>query len=105
MDIYKIVTKRREPKTRCRDFCLNFAKQEVVGLRVTAWRMLSRLVVHRERPLKNLYKNMMNLHMVSSHLHPDRKMSAMSPRTVSISSRWMRAKSLTGRSVSLGLCP
>lgn len=87
------------------DLCLNFARQELLGLRVTAWRILSRLVAQRERVLRNLYKDITNLHVVSSHLLHGIKMSVVTKiKTISIS-RWIRDKRAMGRSVSLDLCP
>ena len=84
---------------------MNFAKQELLGLRMMAWRTLNMLVVQRERPLKTLYRYTRNLHMMSSQPLREIKMSvAMNAATRSIS-RWIRDKRPMGRSVSLGLCP
>ena len=87
------------------DICLNFAKQELLGLSMIAWRTLNMLVVQREKPLKTLYRYTRNLHMMSSQPLREIKMSvAMNAATRSIS-RWIRDKRPMGRSVSLGLCP
>ena len=84
---------------------MNFAKQELLGLRMMAWRILNMLVVQREKPLKTLYRYTRNLHMMSSQPLQEIKMSvAMTAATSSIS-RWIRDKRPMGRSVSLGLCP
>lgn len=83
---------------------MNFAKQECLGLRVMAWRTLSKQVAQMERPLKNLYKKTRDLHVMSSHPCRDMNISvAMTPTTSSIS-RWTMAKTPMGMSVSLGLC-
>ena len=80
---------------------MNFSRQEFLGLRVTAWRMLSRLVAQRERLLQNLYKDITHLHVVSPHLPHGIKMSVA---TKLMAIRWIRDKRPTGRSIGLDLC-
>lgn len=87
------------------DLRLNFARQELLGLRVMAWRMVSRLEAQIERLLKYLYENIINLHVVSLHLLQGIKMSVVSKLMVISISMWIRAKRPMGRSVSLDLCP
>lgn len=84
---------------------MNFARQEFLGLRVMAWRMLSMLVAQRERLLRNLYENITNLHVVSLHLFHGIKMSVATKLMTSSISIWIRAKRPMGGTVSLGLWP
>lgn len=72
---------------------------------MTAWRILSKLVTQRERLLKNLYKDITNLHVVSSHLLHGIKMSVATKLMAISISRWIRDKRPMGRSVILDLCP
>ena len=89
----------------CGDLHLNFARQELQGLRVTAWRILSRLVAQRERLLKILYKDITHLHVVSPYLLHSIKMSAATKLMTTSISRWIRDKRPMGRSVGLDFCP
>ena len=89
----------------CGDLRLNFARQQLLGLRVTAWRTLSMLVAQRERLLKSLYKDITHLHVVSPHLLHGIKMSAATKLMTISFSRWIRDKSAMGSSVGLDLCP
>ena len=84
---------------------MNFSKQEFLGLRVTAWRMLSRLVAQRERLLQNLYKDITHLHVVSPHLPHGIKMSVATKLMAISITRWIRDKRPMGRSICLDLCP
>ena len=71
---------------------------------VMAWVTLSRYTVQMDRPLINLYKEITDLHLMSSQIFWDPKMSVAMNPMVSSMTMWIRAKWPMSRSVGLSRC-